>query len=380
MEVIARGTIFDATTAPDNCRSCAFTSVARLTNGDLLVAFRNATGRDAPDGRLRVLRSRDEGVTWTTLHEGMTATVDGIAGNLYSGYFTELAPGRLLGAFVWVNRSDPALSFVNPITAGVLPMRTLLAESTDGGESWGPFRVVDHAPQTGCSCTGPVMRLAGGLLALPYESWKEYDDPSPGRHAANLALSSEGGRTWPCRKTVAADPDSALFYWDQRFAVHPGTGLLTAMFWTHDRAAQHDIDNHIAWGRPDGSHWTTPVSTGWRGQHCQPVALGGDRLAAIYVHRHDPPSLRVILSEDFGRTWRRETELAFYESAVGPEPGVSGERAFEDFWQDMMAWRFGHPRGLLLPDGDLFVAYYAGDEVATSMRWVRIAVGTRRRR
>jgi hypothetical protein len=380
MDITSHGTIFDATSAPPSCRSCAFTSLTRLTNGDLLVGFRNATGRDTPDGRLRLMRSRDEGASWETLHEGMTATVEGIAGNLYAGYFTELAPDRLLGAFVWVDRSNPALSFVNPVTAGVLPMRTLLAESRDGGVSWGPFRVVDHAPHVGCSVTGPVLRLARGLLALPYESWKEYDDPSPGRHAANLAISTDGGVTWPRRQTVAADSGGSLFYWDQRIARHPGTGLPVAMFWTYDRLAQRDVDNHVAWGRPDGSHWTTPAPTGWCGQHCQPIALGGDRLAAVYVHRHEPPSLRAIVSDDFGRTWRPETELAFYESAVGPEPGMGGERAFEEFWQDMMAWRFGHPRGVLLPDGDLFVAYYAGDEVATSMFWARIAPSRRGQR
>jgi hypothetical protein len=27
---------------------------------------------------------------------------------------------------------------------------------------------------------------------------------------------------------------------------------------------------------------------------------------------------------------------------------------------------------VLLPDGDLFVAFYAGDAAATSMRWARI--------
>ena len=56
------------------------------------------------------------------------------------------------------------------------------------------------------------------------------------------------------------------------------------------------------------------------------------------------------------------------------EAGVGGERAFEDFWRDMMTWSFGHPRGLLLPDGDLFVAFYAGDSTSTSMRWVRLAL------
>ena len=146
------------------------------------------------------------------------------------------------------------------------------------------------------------------------------------------------------------------------------------MFWTHDRETETDIENHIAWGTPDGRKWSAPSSTGWRGQHCQPVALGGNRLAAVYVHRHDPPSLRIVLSEDFGKTWDRKNEFAFYASPSGTEAGVAGERAFEDFWQDMMTWSFGHPRGVVLPDGDLFIAFYAGDGAATSMRWVRLGV------
>jgi hypothetical protein len=307
----------------------------------------------------------------------MTATVAGVLGNLYSGYFTELAPGRLLGSFLWVDRSDPSRSFVHPETAGILPTRVLLAESADGGEQWGPFREVDLSPHVGCASTGPIRRLPSGALALPYESWKAYDDRSPGRHAANLRLSFDGGQSWDQTATVAHDPTGRLLYWDQRFATHPETGEFVALFWTHDRVAGADLDNHIAWGSADGTDWTPPVGTALPGQHAQPIAVGGDRLVAVYVHRRDPPSLRAVLSDDFGRTWRRGTELIFYDSPAGSEPGTGGDRAFADFWRDMMAWRFGHPRGVLLPDGDLIVAFYAGNETATSMHWARIGVGTR---
>lgn len=375
MRVKERGLVFDATVAPPNSRSSAFTGLIRLANGDLLVSFRIGTGRDTPDGRLRVMRSRDEGRTWATLHPGLTATIEGVEGNLVEGFFTELAPNRLIGAFAWVDRSNPERSFVNPSTAGILPMRVLLAESTDGGETWGPFRDVDLRPQVGCAVTGPVLTLPGGELALHYESWKEYDDPSPGTHVASLRVSSDGGATWPEMAIVAADPAERIFYWDQRIARHPETGRLVATFWTHDRDAKTDVENHIAWGSPSGRDWSVPVPTGWRGQHCQPLPLGGDRLAAFYVRRHHPPSLRAVISDDFGATWRSNEELVFYDSSAGPEPGADGVRAFEDFWQDMMAWRFGHPRAVLLPNGDVFVAFYAGDENATSMHWVRIAPG-----
>lgn len=367
-----RGTVFDASQQPPNSRSCAFTSVARLGDGTLLVAFRNATGRDEPDGRLRVMRSRDEGQTWETLHAGLTAPLNGVEGNFYVGYFTELTPDRVLCLYKWVDRSDPTLSFVNPETTGILPMRVLLAESEDRAETWGPYRLVSLAPQTGAGFTGPIWRMPNGALAMPYERWKDFYDDSPGIQAAHLRLSTDDGTTWPTYTTVAHDPNLRIMYWDQRIARHPETGQLVVMFWTHDRELGQDIHNHIAWGTPDGQTWTTPTPTPMQGQHCEPLALRGDRLLAVYVHRTDPPTLRAVLSEDYGKTWDIDNELVFYDSRAGTEPGITGQPSFEEFWQSMMAWRFGHPRGILLPNGDVFVAYYAGDAYSQSVHWVRI--------
>ncbi len=372
MRVLDEGVIFDGAAAPAHERNCAFTSVARLEDGTLLVAFRNATGRDTPDGRLRIMRSRNGGQAWETVHPGLTIEIEEVAGNIYSGYFTGLEPGWLLGAFLWVDRSDPTRSFVNPETTGLLPMKTLIGWSSDGGAHWSRFSVVDLSPHRGASCTGPVLRLAGDVLALPYETWKEYDDPHPAYQSANLRLSFDGGRSWRQQVTVAADPEQQLCYWDQRIGLHPATGLVVAMFWTHDRVAGCDSVNHIAWGRPNGRVWTAPSPTGLPGQHCEPIPIGSDRLLAVYVHRADPPGLSAVLSDDFGRTWRRDNELVFYESREDSEAGVHTPTSEEDYWQDMMAWRFGHPRGVLLPDGSVFVAFYAGTATHTSMRWVRI--------
>lgn len=372
MKILDRGLIFDATQAPPNQRSCAFTSVARLSDGTLLVAFRNATGRDAPDGRVRVMRSRDDGGTWETLHAGLTGILDGVEGNFYVAYFTELTPGHMLGAFKWVDRSNPSLSYVNPVTTGILPMRILLTESRDGGATWGPYRLASLAPHKGASMTGPIWRLPTGALALPFETWKEYDDTSLAVQMTRLRLSYDEGQTWTDDLMVAYDPEQHILYWDNRIAIHPISGQLVAMFWTHDRRIDHDLPNHITWGSPDGTTWTTPSPTPLHGQHCQPIALGGDGLLAVYVHRQDPPSLRAVGSQDFGRTWDMANELVFYDSRVGTEPGMAEKPSHEEFWQDMMAWRFGHPRGTLLPDGSVLVAYYAGDHHATSMHWVRI--------
>ena len=41
--------------------------------------------------------------------------------------------------------------------------------------------------------------------------------------------------------------------------------------------------------------------------------------------------------------------------------------------RDMEAWRFGHPRAVQLPDGEVFVVLYAGDDQAKSALWDRVA-------
>ena len=179
--------------------------------------------------------------------------------------------------------------------------------------------------------------------------------------------------TWPDYVTVAEHPDNALAYWDQRLAIHPETGQLAAMFWTHDFAAGSDLDIHIAWGSADGRTWSTPQPTGLPGQHCQPLALGGDRLVAVYTHRRNPPGIALSISDDYGKTWDRTQDLMVYDSTEGTESGAADNRSLAELCSDMERWRFGHPRAVRLPDGEVFVVFYAGDDHVKSARWARVA-------
>jgi hypothetical protein len=141
------------------------------------------------------------------------------------------------------------------------------------------------------------------------------------------------------------------------------------MFWTHQISTGRDVDIHIAWAGPDARRWSQPEGTGLTGQHCQPIPLGGERLVAVYAHRRDPPGIRAAISDDFGRTWDRSREVVVYASPAGAEAGASGPRPIADYWDDMIAWRFGHPRGVLLPSGEVLVVFYAGDDRSQSVRW-----------
>ena len=146
------------------------------------------------------------------------------------------------------------------------------------------------------------------------------------------------------------------------------------MFWTHVPADGRDIDVHISWGSSDGRTWTGAIGTGLAGQHCQPISLGGDRLLAVYSHRSSPGGIHASMSEDFGRTWIPRPSSSCGPATRGTSPGPVRRRAQEEYWNDMGAWQFGHPRGALLPNGEVLVVFYGGSGSTRSGRWARIRV------
>ena len=374
MKLIDQGIIFDAQTAPPHQRANCFTSLALLPSGDVLASFHTGSTKDSPDENVMIRRSSDLGKSWETIFEGLEPAIDGVRGAWRYGGLSLLDDRRLLGAFCWFDRSDPARPLANPKTQGTLPSRVFVMESEDEGRTWTRRSEVDTRPFAGIASTGPVLNLANGDLGVHYESWKSYEDTSAGRHHAILRLSHDEGRTFDPAVIVANDPAANVFYWDQRLAVDPETGTLIGLYWTHDRSAQRDINIHIGWGSEDGKVWTKPMDTGIAGQIANPLPLPGGRVLAVYVHRHYPPGLRAVLSHDFGKTWDTAGELVFYEGQSGRESGMDGKRDFGDYWNDMNVWSFGHPEAALLPDGDVLAAFYGGTPGALSMRWARLQV------
>ena len=376
MRLVDAGVICDDHAIPAHRRNCAFTTINRLRDGTILVSGRWGSTRDSVDGHACIFTTSDTGRTWSLRYDGYgMGSWDGTPGEVKGLTSTELTPGKLAATALWVDRSDPNLPFIHPETQGLLPMRIMHVDSDDGGVTWSRPCHMDTTPHLAASpCSFHIVRLPGGVLAQPYEQWKEYTDPSPGRPVARLRFSRDEGRTWPDFVTVARHPDNALAYWDQRLAIHPNDSRLVAMFWTHDFDAGVDIDIHIAYGTPDGRSWTIPRGTGLPGQHCQPLSLDGDRLLAVYPRRQDKPGIVLSISEDFGETWDRERDLLVYDSTAGTESGARGSRSQSELWGDMERWRFGHPRMVRLPDDEVFIVYYAGDDTVKTARWARVRV------
>ena len=172
---------------------------------------------------------------------------------------------------------------------------------------------------------------------------------------------------------MAHDPANRLLFWDERLAVDPETGRLVGMFWTHDREAgrtqrAHRLGEDARW------HFVDLSDRCWfRRADPEAVAVARRSRSVRLFHRHRPPSLRAILSPDFGQTWDAAGELVFLRASVRPAGGHGcAQRGFTDYYADQRLWNFGHVEPGLLPDGRVLVAFYAGDAQSLSVRWVRL--------
>ena len=375
MIIEERGLIFDAIHRPAQERVNAFTSLCRLRSGTILAGFQSGPAKHATSSTIRICRSENDGRTWHDMGMPFDSPLEGVPGSLATGDMAEVAPGRLVLFSTWFDRSDPDRPLFDPVTQGILHSKQVWAESADEGASWGEWRVLPTPGLTGCAATGPVLQWPDGTMAFAFESFKEYDDPHPARHGAWLAISRDRGHSYPELYLVAQHPEHRLYYWDQRLCIGHKPGEYYALFWTHDLEQQRDLTVHQRRGtidEPDPRAMQiqlTPIP----GQIAAPLLLDDGRLLAFVVDRDRPGTMRLWCSKDGGATWPASESLAVHthdERAMLTQGQENID--FNEYWEDMAKWTFGHPAIRPLGNGRVLVAYYAGVPGTLSIHWARI--------
>lgn len=371
------GLVFAAPADDPHRRIAFFPSLCPLHDGTIIAGFQNGPAKNAASSTIRLARSADGGRSWTPLSFGFETQFKGVPGSLGCAELVEATPGRLLLFATWWDRTDPERPLFDPVTEGILHSRQLVAESIDGGDGWSRWREVPPGGLRGCSLTGPVLRWADGTIAVPFESFREYDDPAPGHHAAWLVTSRDGGRTFSPPILVAEHPDHTIYYWDQRLCTGNEPGSFTALFWSHDLVARRDLTVHVRRGRICGETVVgdPPAALPIPGQIAAPMDLGEGRLLAFVVDRGRPGTMTLWSSGDGGRTWPEASRLVVH---VHDERAAVSDGArpidFAEYWEDMGKWSFGHPVLCLLPDRRVLAVWYAGPPDRMSIHWARIAI------
>jgi len=380
MDVEDRGIVYDATDRPADRRIAFFSSLCTLRSGTVLCAFQVGSAKHAPDATIGLFRSRDQGASWQELPGRFETSIDGVPGSLAGGEIVEVAPGQLQVLATWFDRSDPARPLFDPVTEGILRSKLLVATSDDEGDTWGPWRELPTEGLTGCATTGPIIKWADGTLAYAFESFKEFDDPRPARHAAWIIVSRDAGRTHGVPMLVADDPRDRVYYWDQRLAPTHHNGEFVALFWTHDRGQQQDLNVHFRRLTIDGDQLRgEPMQpTSIHGQIAAPLVIDDRTLLAFVVDRARPGTLKLWRSRDAGRTWPPGDCLLVHQHDERAALSQGARNIdFAQYWEDMGKWSFGHPAIRRLDERSVLVAYYAGTPEAMSIRWARVSLGER---
>ncbi len=337
-----------------------------------LVGYRAAPTKASVGGQRALLtHSDDNGATWREPFEPLPPPSDGDGpGTFRSCYPTALGGPDVLASLGWVDASDPSLPFFNEATQGLLRTRIFHSRSRDWGETWSTPQPMDTNPITvETPLTGPALVLPDGGWGCQFELNKSYRDTSVWRHSSIVMISMDRGASWPLVSVASNDPTNRVFTWDQR----PGVlqdGRVLNLFWTYDNTLGEYLNIHARDSRDSARTWSSLWDTGVPGQPAAPVSLPSGRVAMVYVDRTHAPAIKIRTSGDGGHTWPPETELTLHASASSQ---TVRKKVMEDAWAEMGDFSIGLPATTPLPDGDVLIVYYAGEDTDhTAIHWVRV--------
>lgn len=339
-------------------------TIARCHNGDLVVVasgFRNQ--HVDPFGRTVLLRSYDEGRTWTTPQVINDLPIDdrdaGIVnlggGRLLVSWFTSDTT-RYAVATQYEEMGDPEA--VGHYRAGFrrltranldhwLGSWTRLSE--DNGATWSePLHVPVTAPH------GPIyLPEEDALLYLgklfTHERRKEIQ-----------ALRSEDrGHTWHYLGTVPLHPQTVPEHYHEPHVVALSDGRLLGLIRIQEHGEAPTLADtgipHFSMGQTisedGGRTWTTVEPLGFHGSPPHVIRHSSDALVAVYGYRLAPYGERAMVSYDDGASW----EAGYVLRDDGPDGDL------------------GYPASVELSDGSLLTVYYQKREAGEpcSLLWTR---------
>jgi len=318
---------------------CAFPDIAKLQNGELLVAFREAPGRKIvshhdPQSKAVMVRSKDSGRTWeekTIIY----ADEDGIQ----DPSIMQLKDGTLLSSFFkWrfsKNKEDlegsgqiydvSSLSF--PEGGWTADIGTFVVRSEDSGRTWDKspahFEIAGHKA---VSTSSPALELGDGTILLPVYSQPVTSGSETTRPSPSFVMKSrDKGKTWaePC--LVAEDPEEKVAL-EEPALVQLKSGKIICMI-RADSGGEDFLrqagssDNGRTWAK----FWETPIM----GHPPHLLELSDGRILCTYGYRHKPFGVRACLSSDEGKTWDLKNEIVIRDDGMHADLGYPSSAEIE---------------------------------------------------
>ena len=348
-------------------------SITALSNNTILATLRAGSTKDSADETVELYRSVDNGENWEQiLNPFHIAQVNHAVSSFRICHITEISSDHLIAASMWIDRqSYPDQPLFNPTTEGCRPMGIFVADSHNQGQTWSEWRFVPMTPDIGPpSLTNPILKLSDGTLILSIETNKEWNDTSKWYQRVVFLHSTDQGMTWSKPTTASFDPTGQIYNWDQRACVSPDNRIAT-FAWTYDTLAHEYLNIHRRISSDGGRSWTEPEDLGFSDQAAHPAVFSDGRVVLAWVDRFCSQSIRARLATNVDAPFDPASEVIVYQHNA---EFIKQSENLSDDLQEMGLWTFGLPHCTAMPNGDVIVVYYAGNEETMDIRYARIAV------
>ena len=290
-------------------------TLTRRSNGELLLVC--SGGREAhvcPFGRLELMRSNDEGHSWSFPRVLLDSPIDdrdaGVLetskGTILVTTFTSLAYMSRLSLST-ARRPEAENAWPEDMllrwraahkrvddTERHSILGSWMIRSTDSGKWWSPpYRCPVNTPH------GPIRTSDGRLLYIGSGSRRE----SGQINSTGILVyeSHDDGQSWDWLADVPPVTGGRQLSYSEPYAAETEDGNLVA----HIRFGGLTGEKGILQANScdGGRTWSAPRSIGVRGYPSHLLRLRDGRLLSVYGYRHRPPGIQARISEDQGNSW-----------------------------------------------------------------------------
>ena len=279
-------------------------------------------------GRAMIMRSTDEGKTWSK-----PVTMLDTPDDDRHPAFLELPDGTLLCSVFTYPGADQADALKNP----ALAYRTAIIRSFDQGKTWDQAIIRPPSPFVGDETNGPMVLLKDGSVLLTIDGTPKDGGPQQ----AAVFTSKDSGAKWQLLSTVKSGNQLQEVIVSKEMDTvksralskgHPLLEVNTAVLPDGQWVMISRPEGDICWSRDQGHTWTEPVSFGMRLLAPSLYVLRDGTLVCLHGS-YVKGALRVIFSTDGGHTW----------IAPAKDYGFLVSRCY------------GYGKAMELPDGSLFI-------------------------
>jgi sialidase-1 len=300
---------------------CAWPSIARTLEGDLIVLFTRTEEHLGPDGAILLVRSTDNGKTWLQpvvifdspiddRESGMTTLRDGrIVTHFWSTFHTRESYERLAPNSYPRDLLDRWIAMVGApaYRNGVRSVGASTAVSSDGGRTW-------SKQSRGHDSIHGGIELANGSLLIA--SYRENPD--------SITVHTADSPSGPWRRIatlVSPHPDSLSFCEPHVVQLKAGRVIMMIRTVTHP---YNDKDPRcVLWesySDDNGKTWSAPFPTPLWGYPPHLALLADGRVLCTYGYRRTPYGERACVSED-GVSWSLRNEVILRDDAPNGDLG-----------------------------------------------------------